>query len=667
MQKTHKRYRELLQLLNKYSHEYHVKDSPTVSDAVYDSLMQELKQIETDNPSLIAPESPAQRVGGVPSKGFEKFEHKNRMMSLLDCFGDQEVKDWFSRILKLEPAVAKANFWVDPKKDGLACALHYQDGVLQTAATRGDGSTGEVVTQNVKTIPTVPLRLHGSGVFTKGHTEVRGEIIMTLKDFEALNKAQEASGSAKYANPRNTAAGSIRQLDSKLVAARALQFHAYDMIPQEPGVAPTVETIYKSLSELGFVVDKLAQKANNLEEVLSFAHEFENTREKLPYQTDGLVVKINDRKLFHKLGSVGKNPRGAFAYKYAAEEATTIVKDIVISIGRTGAATPVAVFDPVLVAGSTVRHASLHNADEIQRKDIRIGDTVVIYKAGDIIPQVQSVVEQLRPKVSKPFVMEKELQRQFPNEKFIRPDGEAVYRLQGASSKIILKRALQHFASRQALDIEGLGEKNVEALIDAGLVNDIADIYTLKKSQVQELDRFADLSASNLVNAIAAKKNPALAKFLFGLGIRHVGSQTATDLAQVFKRLDSIGTASLAELRNVSGVGDIVADSLYLWFDEPDNQELLAKFKKLGVWPKEVKRVGGKLANKKFAITGTLQSMSRDEAIDKIRNAGGTFQSSVGKDTTYLVSGGKIGASKKTKAEKYGTKIINEQDFLKML
>jgi DNA ligase (NAD+) len=380
-----------------------------------------------------------------------------------------------------------------------------------------------------------------------------------------------------------------------------------------------------------------------------------------------LVVKVNDRKQYTELGVVGKNPRGAVAYKYAAEQATTVVKDIVISIGRTGAATPVAVFDPVIVAGTTVKHASLHNADEIARKDIRVGDTVVIYKAGDIIPQVEKVITELRPKSATKVDYQKELARQYPELEFVRPEGEAVYRVKGLTGPLILKRALQHYASKGALDIDTLGEKNVEALVQAGLVKDVADIYNLKFPDVIKLERFADISAQKLIDAIADKKQPQLARFIYGLGIRHVGTQTAIDLANTFKNLDKLRGASIEELNAVEGVGEVVAESIMGWFVDENNQELLDKFKSCGVWPKEVTHTGGKLTGKSFVVTGTLETMGRDIAAEKIRALGGTFQSSVGKDTDYLVAGKNVGASKLTKAEKFGTKVIDEQALLKLL
>ncbi|MDZ7786074.1 MAG: NAD-dependent DNA ligase LigA [Candidatus Saccharibacteria bacterium] len=659
------RYRELIDTLNRYAHQYYVKDEPSVSDAVYDSLMAELKDIEARHPEMIATDSPTQRVGGEPLEKFEKYEHTTRMVSLLDCFGEEEVLNWYERVKKLDDEVAKASYFVDSKKDGLACALHYQGGELIRAVTRGDGFVGEVVTQNIRTIKSIPLRLREHD-FAGGFTEVRGEIVMYKDDFEALNEKRKKSGEAPYMNPRNLAAGTIRQLDPKLVAARPLRFHAYDVLRENPDDIPTNADAYQAAGELGFYVNDEAHEEPDIQSVIAYAQKFERRRKDLPYITDGVVVKFNDRALQARLGVVGKNPRGAFAYKYPAEEATTVVKDIEISIGRTGAATPVALFDPVVVAGTTVQHASLHNADEIERKDVRIGDTVVIYKAGDIIPQVNRVLTEFRPESAKRFDMEAELKRQFPDMEFTRPEGEAVYRTKSGFGLILLKRALTHFASRAALDIDTLGEKNVAALVDAGLVRDVADIYTLREEQLVALERFAELSAKNLITAINEKRSPKLARFIYGLGIRHVGSQTAQDLARHFTSLDRLGTASFDEIRGIDGIGDVVADAIALWFESDENRALLAKFRELGVWPEPL-REGGALQGKRFVITGTLQSMSRDEAAERIRDQGATFQNSVGQDTDYLVVGQKAGSGKRKKAEKYAITIIDETKLKELL
>lgn len=665
---TRSRLNEIKKLLSKYSYEYYALDQPSVSDAVYDSLMSELKQIEAAHPAWITPDSPTQRVGNKLSDGFAKVRHPRRMVSLNDVFDKDDVVAWVNRIDKLLPA-ENHEFFADIKMDGLACALIYIDGIFTQAVTRGDSFVGEDVTNNVRTIKNVPLRLHetkGYEIFLRGRTEIRGEIIMLKKDFTALNEQQRAAGKPEFANPRNLAAGTIRQLDPKLVAERPLRFRGYDIIRDDADDVPTNSFAYQALTALGITRNKQASVFTDIAGVMNFVNEWDEKRQKLPFNTDGLVIKINDRMRFDELGLVGKNPRGAVAYKYAAEQATTIVRDIVISIGRTGAATPVAVFDPVVVAGTTVQHASLHNADEIARLDVRRGDTVVVFKAGDIIPQIENVLVELRPKDTQPIDYPAELARQYPELEFIRPEGEAVYRVKGLSGPLILKRALKHFASKGALDIDTLGEKNVEALVDAELVRDLADIYTLAKEQLLTLERFADISAQKLIDAIAAKKQPPLERFVYGLGIRHVGAQTAIDLVNHFESLDKLAQAGIDELQSVDGVGVVVAESIMAWFADEDNAALLEKLTLLGVTP-IYKAKRGELAGKSFVITGTLQSMSRDQAAEKIRALGGTFQTSVGKDTTYLVAGGKVGASKLARAEKYGTKVIDEAVFIKIV
>lgn len=659
-----KRIKELRELLNTYSYEYHVLDKPSVEDAVYDSLFGELKKLEATHPDLVTSDSPTQRVGHELKGGFKKIEHSTRMLSLNDVFDRADVEAWVVRIDKLLPG-RKHDFFADIKMDGLACALIYENGVLVRAVTRGDSFVGEDVTNNVRTIANVPLRLRdtpGFELFLHGRTEIRGEIVMLKKDFAALNERQAKAGRPLFANPRNLAAGTIRQLDPKLVAERPLAFVAYDLMRDNPADIPTNMFAYEVISALGLRRNTQATIFSSLGDVMHFVDEWGERRHELPFNTDGLVIKVNDRAQFAELGIVGKQPRGAVAFKYAAEQATTIVKDIVISIGRTGAATPVAVFDPVVVAGTTVQHASLHNADEIARKDVRIGDTVVIFKAGDIIPQVESVVKELRPKTAESFDYEKALHIQYPELEFERRGKDVVYRVKGLSGDLILKRSIEYYASKAALDIDTLGEKNVVALVDAGIVKDIADIYSLTVDELLKLDRFGDISAKKLVNAVAEKKNPALEKFILGLGIRHVGTQTAIDLANKFESIEGLQAATLDELESVDGIGTVVAESILAWFTDEDNIKLLEKLKGIGV-ESYFKKKTGKLVGQNFVITGTLETMSRDEAADRIRELGGTFQTAVAKDTTYLVAGGKVGASKLKKAESYGTKIINEDQL----
>ncbi len=660
---------KLRELITDYRYHYHVLDESTMSEAAADSLKHELTKLETEYPELITPDSPSQRVAGQPLPGFSQVEHSTRMLSLNDVFGREELEAWEKRVEKLTGKKTQ-DFFVDLKLDGLACALHYQDGVFVRAVTRGDGFVGEDVTQNVMTIESIPSQLRATkefNAFLSGRTEIRGEIIMYKADFDTLNQVRKKEGKPLFANPRNLSAGTIRQLDPRLAAARPLRFRAWEILRDNESYIPTHEYAYRSIKSLGLPVNNQATVVKSLDGLMEFAEEWQQKRLKLPFNTDGLVIKLNDRQTYSRLGVVGKAPRAAVAYKYPAEEATTVVKDIVISIGRTGAATPVAVFDPVVVAGSTVQHASLHNSDEIKRKDIRVGDTVIIFKAGDIIPQVLRVLPELRTKTAKTFLMEPELRRQYPELEFERPEGEVVYRVKGATGSILLKRALEHFASKSALDIDGLGEKNVAALVDAGLVHDLADIYNLTHEQIIAVERFADLSANNLVEAIAKVKKPILPRFIYALGIRHVGAQTAIDLANHFRRFDNFGTARYDELKEVEGIGEIVAESILAWFADDDNQELLAKFRKIGVWPEEVKQIGGKLSGKKFVITGSLESMGRDQAAEKIRSLGGTFQSSTGKDTDYLVVGANVGEAKLAKARKLGTKQIDENEFLGLL
>lgn len=709
LKSAHVRLDELKNLLNQYSYEYYTLDRPSVSDAVYDSLMDELKQLEAAHPEWVTLDSPTQRVGNKLRDGFRKVRHTKRMVSLSDVFDRNEVEAWIKRTDKLVPG-RKHEFFTDIKMDGLACALIYQDGVLTQAVTRGDSFIGEDVTSNVRTIKNVPLRLHKAPGFEKflaGRTEIRGEVVILKKDFEQLNEQQRANEQPEFANPRNLAAGTIRQLDPALVAARPLHFRGYDVIRDDSSEVPTNSFAYQVLTALGITRNAQASTFADLAAVMNFVDMWDKKRHDLPFNTDGLVIKLNDRKLYDDLGMVGKNPRGAVAFKYAAEEATTVVRDIVISIGRTGAATPVAVFDPVVVAGTTVQHASLHNADEIARLDVRRGDTVVIFKAGDIIPQVERVLPELRPANTKPIDYPAELQRQYPELQFERPAGEAVYRVRGASSSLILTRALTHFASKGALDIDTLGEKNVSALVEAGLVHDLADIYTLGKEDLLRLDRFAEVSAQKLIDAIAVATRPPLERFLYGLGIRHVGAQTAIDIVKHFadnskldvSQQDSVNnnrndseknalhdepqalvntlandkqllgflrSATLDELQAIDGIGVVVAESIVAWFSDADNIALLDKFAQCGVVPQHTQS-SQQLAGQKFVITGSLQAMSRDQAAEKIRALGGTFQSSVSKDTTYLVAGGKVGTSKRAKAEKYGTAIIDEAQFLTLI
>ena len=680
---------KLRELINDYRYHYHVLDESTMSEAAADSLKHELAQLENEFPELITPDSPTQRVAGKPLDKFKKVKHDKRMISLADVFSEQEINDWIVRNEKLIPGGKIEEFFTDIKMDGLACSLKYKDGVFVQAVTRGDGLVGEDVTLNVKTIENVPLTLiseeypsfsgtlpsrpslRGSGAHSllvsrespskesiPSEIEVRGEIVIFKKDFERLKD--------QFANPRNLAAGSIRQLDPKVAASRPLKFIAYDLVTPE---TKTWHDAYEALRALGFQTsneDKVF-KAENKTELFKYIEELDEYRKTLAFNTDGMVIKINDRNIYNELGIVGKTPRGAVAYKFPAEESTTKVRDIVISLGRTGAATPVAILDPVQVAGTTVRHASLHNADEIARLDVRIGDTVIIYKAGDIIPQVKEVLTTLRPEEAQPFNYKEALKTQYPELEFERPEGEVVYRVKGESSDFILKRAIEYYASKPALNIEGLGEKNVAALVDAGLVKSIADLYRLNESNVAELERFGELSAHNLITAIENSKTPTLAKFITALGIRHVGAQTATSLAREFKNIDNLANATEDELLKVPDIGRIVAESILAYFADEDNSKQIEELKELGVSPQIDNYDNLPLTGKSYIITGTLESMGREAAEDKLRELGATVTSSVTKNTTALIVGDKPGKSKLEKANKLSIPTITEQDLLNML
>lgn len=648
---------KLRKLIDEYRYHYHVLDESIMSEAAADSLKHELSELEKQYPELITPDSPTQRVAGRPLDKFEKVKHKERMISLSDVFFEDELCEWDNSNTKLVGPVQE--YFTDIKMDGLACALHYEGGSLEKAVTRGDGMIGEDVTMNVRTIENVPLKIDAPG-----HVEVRGEIVIFKRDFEELNQKQQKRGEKPFANPRNLAAGSIRQLDPRIAASRRLRFMAYDLV--EPNLAKHSEA-YAWLKQMGFRTSGEDRVFKSLGDVIQEIQRLETSRQDLPFNTDGMVIKINDRAVYQKLGIVGKTPRGAVAYKYPAEESSTRVRDIVISIGRTGAATPVAILDPVVVAGSTVRHASLHNADEIARLDVRIGDTVIIYKAGDIIPQIKEVLVSLRPENAKAFDYEEALRSQYPELEFERPTGEVVYRVKGEDSKLILKRAIEYYASKPALNIEGLGEKNVAALIDAGLVRSIADLYRLRPEKIAMLGRFAKLSARKIVQAIEESKHPPLAKFIAALGIRHVGTQTAATLAQGFTSIEKLQEASEDELLKLPDIGQIVAESILAWFADEDNAKLLRELKELGVEPQFIDQATLPLAGQSYIISGILDNMGREEAEERLRALGATVTSSVTKTTTALIVGLKPGKSKLEKAAKLGIPLLDESGFQNLL
>ena len=656
------RIEKLKELINDYRYHYHVLDESIMSEAAADSLKHELSQLEEQYPEFITPDSPTQRVAGKPLDKFQKVTHASRMISLADVFSESEIRDWVARNYKLVPNGTEFTFFTDIKMDGLAMSLHYENGIFKQAVTRGDGLVGEDVTMNVKTIQNIPLKLNLDN--PPEHLEVRGEVIIFKQDFEKLNQMQAKLGEKPFANPRNLAAGTIRQLDPRIAASRPLRFMAYDLVTPD---LPTHQEAYEFLRQIGFQTSGQDHIYTHLNEVFAEIKHLGQVRGNFLFNTDGMVIKINDRKIYSELGIVGKTPRAAVAFKYPAEESTSKVRDIVISIGRTGAATPVAILDPVEIAGSTVRHATLHNSDEIEKLDIRIGDTVIVYKAGDIIPKVKEVLFTLRPEGTEPFDYEQALKKQYPELEFERPEGEVVYRVKGQDSDFILRRNLEYFASKQALNIEGLGEKNVNLLVDAGLLKSLVDLYRLQKSDLIKLERFGELSATKLLNAIEGTKQAPLAKFITALGIRHVGAQTAVALADAFQSLEALRDATEEELLKIPDIGLTVSESILAYFADEDNLKQLDDFKALGVNPIYVNHDNAPLKGQGFVVTGTLTDMGREEAEDLLREKGATVTSSVTKNTTALIAGVKPGASKVTKAEKLGIKVISEAEFRELI
>lgn len=656
------RIEKLKTLINDYRYHYHVLDESIISEAAADSLKHELSQLEEQYPEFITPDSPTQRVAGKPLDKFQKVTHASRMISLADVFSESEIRDWVARNYKLVDQGTEFTFFTDIKMDGLAMSLHYENGIFKQAVTRGDGLVGEDVTMNVKTIQNIPLKLNLDN--PPEHLEVRGEVIIFKQDFEKLNQMQAKLGEKPFANPRNLAAGTIRQLDPRIAASRPLRFMAYDLVTPD---LPTHQEAYEFLRQIGFQTSGQDHVYNHLNEVFAEIERLGQVRGDFLFNTDGMVIKINDRKIYSELGIVGKTPRAAVAFKYPAEESTSKVRDIVISIGRTGAATPVAILDPVEIAGSTVRHATLHNSDEIAKLDIRIGDTVIVYKAGDIIPKIKEVLFTLRLEGTEPFNYEQALKNQYPELEFERPEGEVVYRVKGQDSDFILRRNLEYFASKQALNIEGLGEKNVNLLVDAGLLKSLVDLYRLQKTDLINLERFGELSATKLINAIEGTKQAPLAKFITALGIRHVGAQTAVALADAFQSLETLRDATEEELLKIPDIGLTVSESILAYFADEDNLKQLDDFKALGVRPVYINHDNAPLKGQSFVVTGTLTDMGREEAEDLLREKGATVTSSVTKNTTALIAGAKPGASKVTKAEKLGIKIISEAEFRELI
>ncbi len=663
---------KLKELINHHRYQYHVLDKQEISDAALDSLKKELFDLEQQFPELITPDSPTQRVGGQPLKEFVKVRHETRMISLNDAFSEQDMRDWYERLLnhlesiRYQLSTPNLSFYADLKMDGLAVELVYENGVLIQGSTRGDGEFGEDITQNLKTIDSIPLKLQPISSQLSSKIIVRGEAFLTTKEFERINKEQEKKGEKPYANPRNLVAGSIRQLDPKVAASRKLDFHAYFLRASDIQYK-TKEGEYQALRQLGFKTAAEGKLVNTLEEVFAFHQQINKKRSKIPYQIDGIVVSINDNILAEAAGVIGKTPRAAIAYKFPAEEKTTIVEDIMVQVGRTGALTPVAVLTPVEVGGVIVKHSTLHNADEIERLGLKIGDTVVVSRAGDVIPKIIKVFPELRPKNARTFVMPEVCP--YDGSKVVR-DG-VIYRCPNPQCGARHREQLYHFVGRGAFNIEGLGPKIIDRLLDEGLIDDAADIFDLEAKEVEVLERFGAKSAQNLVQEIASKKTISLAKFIYSLGIVHVGEETALLLAKTFSAhsidefMQKGKQITLEQLQEIPDIGPKVSQSIYDWFEEKRNLALLEKLSLAGITIETV-QVGmksSKLAGLSFVLTGTLTSMSRDEAKQKIRDLGGDISESVSKKTSYVVAGEAAG-SKKDKAEQLGVKILDEKAFL---
>ena len=659
------RYAFLQKELARLEHAYYVLDTPLLPDSEYDRLYRELLEIEAAHPEWVTSESLSQRVGGAALKEFNSVEHVVPMLSLNNAFEDAELIA-FDRRCREGLEVKQVNYAGELKFDGLAISLRYENGSLVRAATRGDGASGEDVTANIKTVRAIPLRLLGKNI--PAVLEIRGEVFMYLEDFQKMNQLAAAQGEKEFANPRNAAAGSLRQLDSKITAKRPLSFFAYGLGALEPqSWLPATHTeLLNRYADLGLPVCSERKVLKSVEEMLAFYHEIEAKRDSLPYDIDGIVYKVNSIAEQNALGFVSRAPRFALAHKFPAQEALTTVLGIDVQVGRTGAITPVARLAPVEVGGVTVTNATLHNEDEVKRKDVRIGDTVTVRRAGDVIPEVVSVIKERRPKGVAEFVMPTRCP--VCDSHIERLADEAVARCSGGLfCGAQRKQALIHFAHRRALDIEGLGEKIVDQLVDQNLVRTPADLYRLGFSALANLERMGDKSADNLIQAINQSRNTTLARFIFALGIRHVGETTAKDLANHYQSMHALMDAGLEDLLTVKDVGPVVADSIVSFMEEAHNREvieqLLASGMQLSV---EKKVISAAVAGKTFVLTGTFPSLSRDQAKDLLEKAGAKVAGSVSKKTDYVVAGADAG-SKLTKAEELGITVIDEQAMLDLL
>lgn len=681
------RIEKLKKAINKYRYQYHVLNRLAIPEAALDSLKHELYKLEQQYPEFITSDSPTQRVAGKPLEKFAKVEHKIPMLSLEDVFSEEELGDWLERIKKLAPA-GKYDFFSELKIDGFAVSLEYKNGVFWRGSTRGDGKVGENVTANLKTIDSLPLRLEIleklpnekiksalGKILKNGVLEVRGEVYMTKKAFEKANEEQKKAGLPPYANPRNTAAGSIRQLNPKIAASRELDFLAYDLAT-DCGET-THEEKHRICGALGFKTDESAQYCENLATIAAFWKEILEKREKLPHLIDGIVVNVNNNALFKKLGVIGKTPRASVAFKFPAAEAATIVKDIKIQVGRTGVLTPVADLKPVQIGGVTVTRATLHNEDEIKRLGIKINDTVIVQRAGDVIPDIIKVLKELRTGKEKEFRFPKKCPSCGSPVK--RLEGEAAHRCFNKNCPARKREHLYYFVSKKGFDIAGLGPKIIDRLSEEGLIGDAADIFSLEEGDLLPLERFAETSAKKLVESIKSRKKIAPEKFIFSLGIPHVGEESAIDLAKILsaektiKSPDDLAAAASKfkpeDWEKIKDIGPVVAGTLYDWFHNAQNAALLNKFAQAGVIL-EIKLFKAaktaKLKDLTFVLTGELSTLSRDEAKEKIRELGGDISESVSKKTSYVVAGENPG-SKFAKAEKLMVKILNEKEFVALL
>lgn len=650
-----------------HNYRYHVLDDPEIPDAEFDRMLVELRALEREHPELITPESPTQRVGGAPVAGFAEVRHRTPMLSLDNAFSREEVEAFDRRVRERLETDREIEYSCEPKLDGLAVSLTYRNGTLELGATRGDGTVGEDVTHNIRTIQSVPLRLTGRG--WPGLLEARGEVFMSLAGFREMNRRAAEKGEKVFVNPRNAAAGSLRQLDPRLAASRPLEIFFYGVGSAEGRSLPDRHSrILAALRDWGLRTSPELRVVKGVEGLLDYYGQMERRRSKLPYQIDGVVYKVDSLAEQRELGFVARAPRWAIAHKFPAEEEMTRVKAVEWQVGRTGALTPVARLEPVFVGGATVSNATLHNIDELQRKDVRVGDMVILRRAGDVIPEVVRVMLDKRP--AKTSVVRLPTTCPVCGSSVEREEGEAIARCTGALvCPAQLKESLRHFASRRALDIEGLGAKLVDQLVDAGLVGDAADLYRLTARQLAALERMGEKSAANIIAALEHSKETTLARFLFALGIRDVGESTAEALARQFRTLDALRAATTAEIEQVPDIGPITAGHVHAFLAEKRNARVIDNLIRLGLrWP-EARRPAARsdaLGGKTFVLTGALSSMSRDDAGDRIRERGGKVSGSVSKKTDYVVVGAEPG-SKLRKATELGVTILDEDEFLRMI